>query len=406
MTRPVDSNGSRAGDYASSYQERSLVVYKDLPPEPGSAAPNDTSTSTTDMALADQLAAAKDEIRRLSGINARLREKVTDTAASRTEADPLTTFRVPENVIISDFRALAYRIHNFVANYYKDESAKDFKAWAELNHSIMSNIHPDFIKMAVNKATSTWLVEAVIWNLLMTQVFSRFGPGEGRGMLWAGRYSTRLCKLSKTPTPLAVSGGTYPLATPYHINIQLTCPLCLSAYLLSSSTEAKNPERQRAFHHWRALTTSLVTTGDSQQTDYHGAVMEITDMLEDLLAPFSSTLKGNAVIKGLETIANEAVELDQTICKQQICYRFRYPAQMFNGEAESAEVVGVPVAGKAGAERKVAGESVVPYSFVITPLLDRSGGRRGEGYGSSECVILEPAQVYIGSHSKQLTLMQ
>lgn len=225
MTRPVDSNGARAGDYGSSYQERSMVVYKDLPPEPGTAAPNDTSASTTDVALADQLAAAKDEIRRLNGINARLREKVTDTAASRTEADPLTTFRVPENVIVSGFRALAYRIHNFVANYYKDESAKDFQAWAELNHSIMSAIHPDFIKMAVNKATSTWLVEAVIWHLLMTQVFSRFGPGEGRGMLWAGRYSTRLklCKLSKTPTPLAVLGGTYyPVATPYQHSTDLS----------------------------------------------------------------------------------------------------------------------------------------------------------------------------------------
>jgi len=122
--------------------------------------------------------------------------------------------------------------------------------------------------------------------------------------------------------------------------------------------------------------------------------MEIADAIEDLLGPLSTGTR-KEIIVGSKAIANEAVELDQKICNQQTCYKLRYPAHTSNGKADSTEVVAVTADGKT-VEKKA---GLVPYSFVITPLLHRSGGRRGEGYGSSEGVVLELAKVYhAGSH--------
>jgi len=204
----MDNNSDTGEGYAHTNQERALVLVgpgqqhissadKDLPPEPNNATGSTNDPNHTDASCADQLLAAREEIKRLTGINARLREKVTDSAASRTDADPLTAFRVPENVIVSDFRALAYRIHNFVDNYYKDQNKRKFKAWAEENHRFLASIYPDFAKVLGEKGTPTWLVEATIWNLLMGTVFTRFA--DGMGMLWAGRYARRVAKLGKSP---------------------------------------------------------------------------------------------------------------------------------------------------------------------------------------------------------------
>lgn len=120
-------------------------------------------------------------------------------------------------------------------------------------------------------------------------------------------------------------------------------------------------------------------------------MIDVVDAIENLLEPLAtgtSNLKN--IREGLEEIVNKAVELDQNCCSQQTYYTLRYPAPPYNGKADSTEVVAVTAGGKP-VEKKA---GMVSYNFVIAPRLHRSGGRRGEGYGMSDGVVLEPAKVY------------
>jgi len=126
---------------------------------------------------------------------------------------------------------------------------------------------------------------------------------------------------------------------------------------------------------------------------------DISDAVAALLEPMLSNIKRDYIRREIETIVSEAITLDEMFCSQQAWYRLLYPLERRDASAEDGVVCSVNSvtnSGK-GSERKKEGPVPgvqVPYIFVISPFLHRTGGRRGEGYGDSDGVVLEPARVY------------
>lgn len=187
---------------------------KQLPPQPQPNSGDIEQMEDFCDQLGHQLAEAKRELceakednKRLQGHISRLQKKVTDTAASRTEGDPLAGSRRPDAEITKPFHSLIYRVHNFVINYYKEPGKQAIKLWVEGESRRLANIHPDFARLAVEKSSAQWFVKALIWNYLLDHVF--YGVATSGGAMWAGRYASRLNRLSSS-TPLSLSPYTHP----------------------------------------------------------------------------------------------------------------------------------------------------------------------------------------------------
>ena len=171
---------------------------KDLPARPLSARDIIEANGVIDD-LTRQVSEGQEEIERLRSHVSRLQKKVTDTAASRTEGDPLAGSRLPETEITKTFHSLTYRVHNFLVNYYKDPGKKEVKLWAEGESRRLVPVHPEFVRLAMDKASAAYFVESAIWVYLMNEVF--YGYTTSGRALWAGRYAARLNRLSEPPFP-------------------------------------------------------------------------------------------------------------------------------------------------------------------------------------------------------------
>lgn len=102
--------------------------------------------------------------------------------------------QMPESVIIQAWKALCYRVQNFVFNYSQYDNPRKVKAWAESRASELTEISPRYGHFDYEKACGRWLIEAALWNALMRLVFS-VSTTDGN-VLWAGRYAAKISKLS------------------------------------------------------------------------------------------------------------------------------------------------------------------------------------------------------------------
>ncbi|KAK3358674.1 hypothetical protein B0T25DRAFT_432065, partial [Lasiosphaeria hispida] len=306
------------------------------------------ASETAGHDLSEQLAQANKEITEQKLLIARLRNQKTELAASRTPSDPLVRTRVPEAEIVKDWHALKFLVKNFAVYFCHEDrrSEKTRQIWAASESSeILKRIHPDFLHFAAEKQSLVWLVEAAIWSLLMNMVFS--DSNTNNGAQWAGIYARRLNQLS---------------------------------IVLFKGIQPADYERQKDFHHWKALTTGLISNLDRKITNREDAVVEITDELADFFEPFPATKDGDTVWGYMQEIVHKAITLDEVLCGQEAWYRLKYPPDMIESRADSKTVC--------YAEPNMAGDlekrGMIPYIFVVSPLLHRSGGRRGESYGDGD----------------------
>jgi hypothetical protein len=133
-------------------------------------------------------------------------------------------------------------------------------------------------------------------------------------------------------------------------------------------------EKQKVFHQWKAMTTSLLSTlGPHNGRD--DKTTEIVEELEDLLEPFRSKLPRDSVHQSLQNLVRNAVTLDESFCGQQEWYILKYPESRFGIHFDRNKM-----------NAREGSTALRQVAFVIRPCLCRAGGR-GESY--HDLIILD-----------------
>ncbi|KAK4202112.1 hypothetical protein QBC40DRAFT_169977 [Triangularia verruculosa] len=295
--------------------------------------------------LPPEAAAYEEQLAAQNALIERLRAKAADSAGIAAEV-PLgqSRLQVTEPRIVEAWRELAFEIHNFALCYLsiQDLGTRKMEQWAKVRGDKLKEICPAYAQMALDKAASSWFIEAAIWQVLHGAIFAS-STTHGNAC-WAGIYQNKLEKLS---------------------------------WALVSSIKPSEPDKTRHFHQWKAATTSLIYTLGPTATNVNEAIFDVADKLEELIDPFKSRLPMAPVRDNLQKIVAKAVAFDEMLCGQQSWYYLCYPEPRDNFylDRESTDIAeGASTTGQKA-------------RFVIRPSLSRTGGRRGEGSYAERHVV-------------------
>ncbi|KAK3385578.1 hypothetical protein B0H63DRAFT_184731 [Podospora didyma] len=309
-----------------------------------------TALDEANRRLEEQNVAHADEMTAKTQQIERLRAKATEAASRAAEesqsVEQWAALRVPESEIIKRWQTLCWEVHNFVLNYAcaKGDTRK-IAIWAQRNREVLRDISPRYKALLGDKQACKYFIEAAVLEMLRRLVL------RSSSMCWAGKYAGRVSRLSE--------------------------------YLSSAVNKGGEPEKERTFHQWRALTTSLLSIMGPDLTGCGETAGEVTDELEAFLESLrsSSNLFRNNGHTALRAIVDKAIALDEIFCGQQELYQLLYPVRRYDFKVDRASME--------IAEGSSEGQVVW---FMITPSLYRSGGR-GDSY--DEIVRVDNSLVWV-----------
>ena len=304
----------------------------------------------------------------------RLRAKAIAAVSQAAELPNTQPFLArPEPEIIKEWQSLSYMVANFVKSYIGKASDRRVKDWAESSGHLLQKITVSYRDVAVDHKACLGLIEAAIWLKLKTMVF---GTSDTQAcVVWAGRYSGRLAKLSKPPQLLVLCRVAKIAA--------LTTRLPPPGRALAECGDPSNVEQQRAFHRWKATAAGLVAVL-GPVVEPEPCVLDVVEELEELLEPFRPRLPWTLFRQSLDDIVVKAVALDKVLCGQLAWYWLCYPEKGFNVPFDRKEMTVVSNSPTS---------STLHVRFTVRPSLVRAGGSRGETY--SEFFILDHAGVWM-----------
>lgn len=137
---------------------------------------------------------------------------------------------------------------------------------------------------------------------------------------------------------------------------------------------------QGLFQLWKATTTDLLTSlGPQDGRDEK--IMEVVGNLLSLVMNLPTRLSREDLIESLTAIVNQAVLVDETLCRQTSWFFARYPDQRVGVNVDGLEME--------QCQGVMPGEVV---KFVVRPALCRAGTNEEE---SDKVVFLKQSLVFI-----------
>lgn len=137
--------------------------------------------------------------------------------------------------------------------------------------------------------------------------------------------------------------------------------ITLPGTLLLQLMEKADQKSQGLFQLWKATTTNLLTSL-GPQGGRDEKVMEVVGNLLSLVMNLPTRLSREDLIESLAAIVNQAVLVDETLCRQTSWFFARYPDQRVDIKVDGLEME--------QCQGVMPGEAV---KFVVRPALCRAG---------------------------------
>ena len=264
-------------------------------------------------------------------------------------------YQVTDNYLEGLIKGLRYNMRNFAIQYFSGKLSKppEFdrnSLWQKCMESIIDGSNEAYMEYVNCPDRRPSIVQAFLWRVLNREVFYNFK--------WAGKESLPMWELYLALKSRLNSGPTMSPAGAEAIKKVHTWRATTVGLLLDSMDNTKRLEADTELQKWKYklfedIDANLRLLQPEYQEGYRQDFLDIID---------------------------EAIKLDQEICKQVSRVAWTYPA--WSSSARAFDPTGMDCE---SGERPPHGKAEV--AMVISPGVEKQGKSTGEGFESTMCLL-------------------